>query len=56
MNRTSLHTANRCTVQLNYVFVFILSMELFFVPQNVHVSNDWFIKCHIYVDFTTTDI
>lgn len=30
MNRTSLHTANQCTAQLNYVFLFSFSLWSYF--------------------------
>lgn len=53
MNRTSLHTANQCTAQLNYVFLFSFSLWSYFP---FHATNDWFIKCYISVDVTITDI
>lgn len=54
MNQTSLHTANQCTAQLNYVFLFSFSLWSYFC--SFHATNEWFIKRYIPVDFTITDI
>lgn len=35
MNRTSLHTANQCTAQLNYVFLFSFSLWSYFLFHEI---------------------